>query len=246
MEHIGIETTQNVYIQQEPAGVGERMLSQILDFVFLFAYFLLIAFLISVLKFSGKGSSAIMWILMLPAFFYSFLCEIFFHGQSLAKMIMKIKVVKLDGSQPSIGGYFMRWIFRIVDVYFFYGAVAIVTIIMNGKGQRFGDMVAKTTVIKIKRNVGLQNTILVQLPETYQLVFEDVRKLSENDIKIIHEVLLNYNKNFNRLAIDMVNEAAKAIERKTGITHNLHQVTFLQTVIKDYNYLNLVNSVSTN
>ena len=51
-------------------------------------------------------------ILYLPFFFYDFLCEIFLNGQSIGKKILKIKVVKIDGTQPGLGSYFLRWIYK--------------------------------------------------------------------------------------------------------------------------------------
>src|SRR5690606_34920667 len=97
----------------------------------------------------------------LPVIFYHLLCEVFMDGQTFGKKAIDIKVVKLDGSQPSVGSYFLRWLLQIVDLPFF-GAIGIITILVNGKGQRVGDLAAGTTVISLKHRTGIKDTILAR------------------------------------------------------------------------------------
>ncbi len=118
---------------------------------------------------SPKGSSfsypvAYFVILFLPLFFYHLLCETYLNGQSFGKKIMKMRVVKLDGTQAGIGSYFLRWILAPIDIYFTYGSVGLVTMIVNGKGQRLGDLAAHTTVVKLKAETKLDDTILRATP----------------------------------------------------------------------------------
>jgi len=237
MEKFGIETSQNVFIQHEAANVGERIVAQLLDNLFIFSYIIILTIISGILG-SNSASGVIIFILVIPAFFYSFIFELFFHGQSLGKMIMKLQVVKLDGTQATIGNYFIRWIFRIIDVLLFYGAIGIFTIVINGKGQRLGDIVAKTSVIKLKKRISLSETILIQLPADYTLKFEETKKLSEKDINTIREVLNFYKKNNSQQAQDVIMKTSEALCKKIGINHSLSSREFLQTLLQDYNYIN--------
>ena len=124
MAQIKINTSQNVQIEYPIANVGIRILSQLLDYVFIFAYVMLVLFIITGLLKINDGT--IILLALLPVFFYSFITESFFHGQSFAKMILHIKVVKLDGSQATLLNYFIRWMFRIIDVALFYGIIAVI------------------------------------------------------------------------------------------------------------------------
>src|SRR5512145_3290094 len=145
MENIDIQTSQNVAIEQPVASVGERIAATLIDLVFVFTYCIIVASLGS-FKETPVGTM----VFMIPALFYHLVSESVMNGQSWGKKIMKIKVVKIDGTHPIFGPYLIRWIFRLVDVLFLFGAISTIVIIVNGKGQRLGDIAANTTVIRIK------------------------------------------------------------------------------------------------
>ncbi len=232
MPQIDINTTQNVLISHPAASIGKRILAQIIDFAVITTYAIFFSFIGDLL---GK-STALTIILYLPVIFYSFLSELFLQGQSLGKMALNIRVVKLDGSQAGILDYFLRWILRIIDIPF-YGSVAIITIAINGKGQRLGDLAAGTTVIDMKRKMNLNTSIYRKLPDNYVLKYREVEKLNEKDIKIINKVLNHHKKNYSRKTTDMLISTQEAILKKTGIKTSEPPRKFLQTIIEDYNYI---------
>ncbi|MBN1252405.1 MAG: RDD family protein [Bacteroidales bacterium] len=234
MGKIHVNTTQNVQIEHPAASIGNRILAQLFDFLMIFVYGIFMAVVIGIF---GIESNSVILILFLPALFYSFIFENIFQGQSLGKMLAKIKVVKKDGSQASILNYFIRWIFRLIEIPF-YGSVAIVTIAINGKGQRLGDLAAGTTVINIKKSFSLNSSVYKTLPDNYELKFQNVELLEEKDIATINDVLNFYKKNQNPgLRSKYLFKTFDAVTKKTGIKTNLSPIEFLQIVIKDYNYI---------
>ncbi|MFL5747522.1 MAG: RDD family protein [Niastella sp.] len=52
---------------------------------------------------------------LLPFIFYHLVSEIMMNGQSVGKMVMQIKVMTMQGGEPSISQYLIRWLFRIID-----------------------------------------------------------------------------------------------------------------------------------
>jgi len=222
MEKIGIETTQNVDINYRIASLGDRVIAQILDTLIIWGYFFALIILWIYLFDSYSNSPyfypvALFIILFLPAFLYDFIFEVFFNGQSLGKKIMKIKVVKIDGTQPGIGSYFLRWILKPIDVFFTYGAVAIITILINGKGQRLGDLAANTTVIKIKAYVKLEDILVPELKENYNTEYPQVSVLSDNDIQIIKDVL-SHKVDTNQIVYqNLIDKTKERIALKMGV-----------------------------
>ncbi len=238
VESVAINTAQNVIIDYEPAGLGNRILAGLLDSVFKFAYIITwVIILISTKSFGMQGQTAIvilMVIIFLPLLFYDLLFEVFAQGQSLGKKIIKIKVVKLDGTQPSIGSYLLRWLIRIFEIDLLYGMVAIVAIASSKNKQRLGDMAGGTTVIQIRPAVTIKDTILqMQQKPDYKITFPQVTSLSEKDLEIMKEVLDFYKKTDNKEALVKL---ADKIKKKTGIQSTMREEEFITTLMKDYTH----------
>lgn len=235
MENIKIQTTQNVDIEYELASIGDRILATLLDYVFFIVYVLLLILINSFTGLKIFNSIALGIIFMLPILLYDLVCETLLQGKSFGKIIMKIKVVKLDGTQANFGAYLLRWLLRIIDTRLLSGAVALIAILINGKGQRVGDMAAGTTVIKLKHKVTINDTILNKPIPDYTLVFPEVSRLTDNDISIIKEVMQVSLRTNNTEAIEKLASKTKAA---MGITTNLPSIQFLATVVQDYSFYN--------
>ena len=112
MAQSGIVTGQYVHIQQATASIGDRILAQIIDWLVMLAY---IAFSFWLLVEIDADGEVFFFFETLPILFYTLCMEVFNHGQSIGKMVMKTRVVKMDGSTPTLGAYIMRWLLYIID-----------------------------------------------------------------------------------------------------------------------------------
>ena len=231
MQKVIIQTSQNVFIEYELASVGDRILAALLDYLVMFAYIVVIIIVATSVELDFNTTYFV--IFYIPIFFYHFICEISFNGQSFGKKQMNIKVVKLDGTQPTLGSYLFRWLIKPIDI-FFYGGVAILTIIISGKGQRLGDIPAGTTVIRLKNRVSLSDRTLPGIQENYIPVYPEVTRLSDRDIEIIKEVIFTYQQNRNRKPVDLL--TAKTLEF-LNVKTDLPPLKFLQQVVLDYTNL---------
>lgn len=231
MDNIKIQTTQNVDIEYEVASVGDRILATLLDYLFFTAYFFIWLLIGGLTDGYIFRSIAVVTLISLPILLYDLVLESLFQGKSFGKMIIKIKVVKVDGTQATFGSYLIRWLMRIIDMRLFSGLIALLTVILNGKGQRLGDMAAGTTVIKMKQKVTINDTILNKTKPNYTIIFPEVSKLSDNDIAIIKDVVRLSIQNDNFEAIDKL---AKKTKQAMGITTNLPHKQFLAIVVQDY------------
>ncbi|MCE3281191.1 MAG: hypothetical protein K0S44_3382 [Bacteroidetes bacterium] len=235
MDNIQIQTTQNVDIEYEVASIGDRILATLLDYLFFLGYILLLFLIVKLAPSVNSINQIILLIGILPVIFYDLLCETFMEGRSFGKMIMKIKVVKVDGTQANFGAYLIRWLFRIIDTRLFMGGLALITIMLNGKGQRLGDMAAGTTVIKLKQKVKLSDTILSAVKPEYHIVFNEVQRLSDNDISIIKEVIEMSRRTNNSEAIKKLSAKTKEVMQ---VSSDLPDHKFLITVLEDYTHYN--------
>ncbi len=234
MTTVQINTAQNVTLNYEIASVGARILAGILDYIFIWTYLFLNFYMID----SVGWDNLERWhfiLMYLPVLFYHFILELVFNGQSFGKMIAKIKVVKADGSQAGIGSYFLRWIFGLFEIWMTSGLIALLASLINGKGQRLGDLAAKTRVISLKPKASLSGqTIFRDVPENYQLQYPQVKKLSDKDVEIITQA---YSKALRDKNYKLINILADKVKATTGIETDMPAMKFIETVLKDYSHM---------
>ncbi len=249
MATIRIHTTQNVTLEYEVGSIGDRIVATLIDSLVLVAWAVLWGVIFSGADSKGSHeptdwSSAsgiiaiiIIALILAPFVFYSLASEIFFNGQSLGKKARHLRVVRLDGTAPRLGDYFLRWLLRIVDLYlpFAGGLVAIITIAVNGKGQRLGDMAAGTTVVSTKTPADMLPDLGASLPlEEYQPVFPQAADLSDHDVALLRQLLSRSLQQGNYV---LLNETATKIKQLLHVQSTLSDEDFLRTVLRDHAYI---------
>ena len=233
MEQFQIETAQNISIVQNTAHLGDRMLAYIIDSLIVVIYLVLILILLVSMDVDLGEMWALYLLLSLPAFLYYLILETFMDGKTIGKSLMDIRVVKLDGSKPGFASYFVRWILRIVDVTLTSGGLAVLTILIRGKGQRIGDMAAGTTVISEKKYFSLKDTLFKELPADYRARFPQVTVFSDREMQTIKELYLTAKRNGSHQVIISLSDQIKKV---TDITTDMKPVEFVDVVIKDYSF----------
>lgn len=228
---VAIRTSQNVVLEYEPASIGDRILATLIDYLVFFGWFMLLVAIPRVLEINMGNFYVVL--ALLPIVCYDLLCEWLLNGRSVGKLAIGIRVVKLDGSQPNLGAYLIRWLLRIIEsVSFLGGLVPIITVAANGKGQRLGDIAAGTTVVKLKSSLSLDDVLVKPLPEDYVVQFSDVRILTDRDISVVREVL-------QRGDPEVLTRTADKIKEVAGIQSSLTSRAFLETVIRDYQFMSM-------
>lgn len=233
MDNFQIETAQNVTISQNIAGIGDRILAYIIDSVLIGIYLFIVVFLLGITELGQDYIFLFLMTVGLPLFLYHLLWETFWNGQSPGKAALKIRVVKLDGSKPAFSNYLLRWLLRLVDISFTSGALAVVTILINGKGQRLGDIAAATTVITEKKVSSISDTLLVELPEGYIPKYPQVTVFNDTEIQTIKSIYNNARRAGNHNIILKLSEKVAGV---LEVTTTERPIQFIDTVIKDYNF----------
>ncbi|MBJ6368492.1 RDD family protein [Snuella sedimenti] len=233
MKEFQIETAQNVSIHQNIASLGDRMLAYIIDSFVIYIYLIGVIMLLLFMDLDMRDTWAIYLLVSLPAFLYYVLLETFFNGQTIGKKLMQLRVVKLDGSKPSFASYFLRWIMRIVDVTLTSGGVAILTILIRGKGQRVGDIAAGTSVISEKKRVSINDTILKEISVDYIPTYSQVTLLKDSEMQTVKSL---YKTAVFKGQHHIVLSLHKRLVEVMQIETQEKPIDFVNTVIKDYNY----------
>ncbi|MDR2122877.1 MAG: RDD family protein [Flavobacteriaceae bacterium] len=244
MKDVHINTSQNVVIDYNLADIGNRVLAKLLDNLFLIAYGVIFYFIIWGILINSDGFLDPLiyddWIWIIPFFiiaapvvFYSLWAPYFMQGQTFGKKIMKIKIVKADGSEASFGTYFVRWLLGFIDS-LFYNMVGLITMASTQRRQRVADLIAGTVVISTKQTFHVDQTILSEIEENYQPKFTQVLQLSDRDLQIIKTALERARATVD---IDLTRKLRNKIE---SVIHEykpeLTDIEYVETVIKDYQY----------
>lgn len=236
MGNLQINTTQNVNLDYKIVSIGERIVAFLIDGLILYMY----AYLVSVLSnaigyiyedtWTQRGLAALIF---LPAMFYSLLMHSIFNGRTVGKMLLKMRVVRLDGTPVHWSNYLVRWMLRLVDIWIFLGSIGILSILFSERRQRVGDAAAGTVVISTKNKTKVSHTILEEVNEEYVPQFTNVTLLTDKDVRLIKDTfrIARKSNDFKTLTALRVK-----VESILNTNSNLYDVQFLDTVLKDYNY----------
>lgn len=235
MSDFQIRTAQNVGINQNLAGIGQRLAAFLVDVIFLIMFYYFIFYLLSFTNYEKYVSSwAFVSVLMLPYFLYYPLVQYWNNGQSLGKQIVKIRIVKTDNSHPRIGDFLIRWVFRLFEINLLPG-LGLIVMLFNDKGQRLGDLAAGTVVVAEKQKVKLSQSIFEEIEQTYTPVFAQAANLDEKSVQLIKDVMQSA-KRQNKF--EVVKSLVVRIEEVLSIKkpEEMSNTQFIDTILKDYNY----------
>lgn len=182
-----IITGQYVRIQQTAATVLQRVVAWVIDsFVITILTIISSTILIQLSNIINNDLEEVIAVVTILAIsLYSFWMELFNNGQSVGKMLMRVRVVCLDGTKPSISAFFIRWLTLPIDF-----TMGLAFIIFSKNSQRIGDLAAGTTVVKNPRKK--QPAILDSLhfiSKNFQPTFPEASQLTMHQISIIEKVL---------------------------------------------------------
>jgi len=254
---IQIATAFNIDLEFEIAAFHKRLFAYLLDF------FILILFLFSMKWVLYNGFAMNMeenigldiLIISLPMLLYSLIAELSMNGQTIGKKLMSIRVISLDGGEPTLGQFILRWITKFFEwpflfgyVFFnagylffyifvtgFLGIAVVITITVTKKSQRLGDLAAGTVIVDTKSSLSVDDTVFMNVTEeNYKVSFPEVMRLSDSDINTIKTVLTQARKRNN---IDMCYRVEAKVKEVLGIRSDLYPPDFLEKLLEDYNYL---------
>jgi uncharacterized RDD family membrane protein YckC len=251
MTLVKLDTGFNIEIDFVIAPFHKRLFAWIIDLFLMFAYLWLVGKLLSIF-FYDRSVTLPGWIEImarLPVLFYFLICEMSMNGQSIGKKAMNIQVISLDGGQPTISQYLIRWMFRSIDLpllivpSIMYGQLpwwcmillftGIGCIIFSPHSQRVGDLVAGTIIIDKRNRTSWQDTVFTELETNYQPKFSQVMQLSDKDVNTLKSIIESVKKSNN---FDLSMRIAERIKSRLHIQSDQDSLDFLETLLKDYNY----------
>jgi uncharacterized RDD family membrane protein YckC len=231
MRKISISTAQNIVIDFKLATIGQRFLAFVLDLIIVLAAYTFLSILFALIH------ESLLFVAGLILLLYTLIMELSFSGQTLGKMAMKIRVVTIEGKEPNPLDFVIRWSFRIIDIWFSLGALAVVSISTSSRAQRVGGVLSNTIVINQGAESGLSLSDILRIEDRTQYTPEyfDVIRFSEDEMLTVKAVLDRYGKYHNEAHKNLLTTTAN----RCGEVLELERIPddtieFLRTLIKDY------------
>ena len=155
---IELELAEEINLQLELANVGSRSLAILVDIGFCAAAVILVYALtylaghdvaIDWLTRVGSGTLQITLVVLIFAcqWLYFGFFEWAWNGQTPGKRMLRLRVIKMDGTSVSWTDVLLRNLARPIDTFGPMGLIGLFMIFVSRKGQRLGDWMARTLVI---------------------------------------------------------------------------------------------------
>ena len=183
------------------------------------------------------------------------------NGQSIGKKLMRIRVVSENGGRPGFSQLIIRWLIRTSDYMLlliilyaptammfggsFIAAIAgsvillfadLVLVNATAKNQRLGDLLAHTMLINTRQQGDIQDTIFLEVEQSYQPRFPQIMQLGDRDINSLKHILETARR---RGDYDLAHTAAEKVRTHLNIETGMSPFDFLEVLLKDYNYLSV-------
>ncbi|NOQ70551.1 MAG: hypothetical protein GQ574_01030 [Crocinitomix sp.] len=241
MKTVDVITSHNISIDYEAASVVNRGIALFLDLLIMFVYFIITSIILGSLGFAWRNQELTTilsyFIVTLPMMFYSLLFEFLLKGQTPGKMAMGIRVVNLNGENASLGDYTLRWSFKIIDLWFSAGAIGALFIATTEKGQRLGDVLAQTAVVRNKPEqiYSIRDILNIKDRSKHEPTYLNASKFTDEDMILIKNAITRVKKYPNEPHKQLVRDlAAKAAELLNLEEVPKKKLTFLKTLLQDY------------
>ena len=140
-----VNTPEGIALQLSPAGPIPRLLAWLLDLLLRSGISLLIIMALAFLGKLGLGIAMIM--LFLLEWFYPVYFELRHQGQTPGKKMLQIYVAQTDASPVTPSASIVRNLLRVVDFLPFLYGFGFMSMLLNQRFQRLGDLAANTVVL---------------------------------------------------------------------------------------------------
>lgn len=194
----GIVTPEGVVLEFEEAGVGSRILAITLDLLVQFVVLMAFLFALGIASIDQSVPESVVVIVVVVAVFavlfgYPVALETLTRGRTLGKMALGLRVVTAEGAPVQFRHAAIRAGLGLVDFYIVPGGVVAMTaVLLSRRGQRLGDLVAGTIVMRERQAGADAASYQFPPPQGYEgyVATLDVSNLGDERYAVVRSFLL--------------------------------------------------------
>lgn len=190
-----VTTPENVGIGYDVAGLGSRMIAQLLDNLIAGLILVVASAVVGAIFGSSDNQSpglAILAVAGVDVFCYIAyftVCEMVSGGRSPGKAANQLRVLDISGAAPRPGQLLVRNVARFVDVFL---GIGVVVMFISGHSRRVGDYLANTVVVRVRPTVSFAAVAapppLLRTPDAGPFI-DGVARLGDRELLAIRTLL---------------------------------------------------------
>jgi uncharacterized RDD family membrane protein YckC len=250
-EHYRIDTPENIAFSYDVAGIGSRFLAALLDtLLLLFLQFVLFVVLIGALAASDASDEIgdiVLAIFALLSFGflwgYFLFFEMIWNGQSPGKRLARLRVVREGGRPVTFVASAIRNLIRIIDFLPSLYALGLLTMFIDKRSRRLGDLAGGTLVVKERQAVTLQSLVTraEALPSAQDAAANDepllpnMHLLDDETYDLVQDFLRRRGELRPERRAELGRQLAEQLSARLDLSYNRSSPEpFLNTLVRDY------------
>jgi uncharacterized RDD family membrane protein YckC len=145
---------------------------------------------------------------------YFIFWEMVTNGRSPGKMLAGLRVVRRDGLPINLRSSVLRNVLRIVDILPENYVVGLVSMLLSPSGERLGDHVAGTIVIRLDRPQAAPEIEASQKGAALALTRTQLSRIGPREIRLIRATLRRVSSLSGERSIALLNEVAETMRAR--------------------------------
>ncbi|MCP9237382.1 RDD family protein [Lewinella sp. JB7] len=239
MATVSVHTAHNVRIDYQTATVGARIGAFCVDLLIVTGVYVFVLYVLDQYRVGIDGAVVFRLVPLFWLLGYFFGWEMLGRGQTPGKWLLRLRVIRPDGRDPTPADFLIRAVFLLPDVVFTFGMAAILSIVLGRHRQRLGDLVARTVVIQThnRETVSLAEIRQIRQRDEHRPSFPAVQRLSEEDMLVVKQSLFRYRRYPNeahRGALELLADRLAGLLDVRRTERGDSSERFLETLLLDY------------
>lgn len=153
-----IDTPESIEFGYDVAGIGTRFVAAVIDTAF-FSILLFLAQRVYIgndINPSDAAYRIFFFFCIFTVLVYYIAFERFWNGQTPGKRLLGIRVVQEAGKPLTFTGSLIRNLLRLIDFVPAYYSTGLLTMLIDKRARRLGDLAASTFVVRDRQRVTLE------------------------------------------------------------------------------------------
>jgi uncharacterized RDD family membrane protein YckC len=244
----GIVTPEAVVLDLETAGVASRVLAGAIDLLIQVGILFVASIVIGLLSLgSGLDEDSVSFVNTVYAFMlalivmgYPVICEVWMRGRTPGKRAVGLRAVTIEGAPIRLRHALLRMMGGLVDRYLVpVGVVGTLFVLGTRRGQRVGDLLAGTIVVRDPDRTVLPPAVWFPVPPGYEQFAAtiDPTAITVQQYTVVRTFLMRNRELEPSARYAVASDLAERVARTVGCQYDKHRVhpeAFLLCAIARY------------